>query len=318
MISKSIKYFISPMSLEVVDTVIAATKTMPIFGLIPTRRQVDYNSGYVNDWNTSSFSNYINKRVYTIRDHGGPDQGNISDDGVYSFIEDSKYLDAIHIDPWIKFPTVTQGLDYTVKIIKLTYSLNPNIKFEILTEQAIRFFSIDQITFFIEELKNRLTQQEFNNIEYSVIQSGVRIDLVDRKNIGNFDVDRLNSMIKAVSKFEIKTKEHNGDYLTSGQLNLRFKQGLDSINIGPEIIQLQTDVYLDSINTKQLNTWYDKCIQSGKWKKWQTSTFNLDDREQVIKVCGHYVYDYRYLPKVQDKIKKKLNSKLQELYEATV
>jgi hypothetical protein len=315
---QEIKYFVSPMSLEVVNAVLDISKSISIFGFIPTRRQVDYNSGYVNNWTTSTFSSHINKKVYTIRDHGGPDQGNLSDDGVSSFIEDSKYLDAIHIDPWIKYPTVTQGLDYTVQIIKLTYSLNPNIKYEVLTEQAIRFFNINQITFFIEELKNRLTEQEFNNIQYGVIQSGVRIDLVDRKNTGDFDIDRLNSMIKTVKKFGIKTKEHNGDYLTQGQLNLRFNQGLDSINIGPEIVQLQTDVYLDNINTKQLNSWYSACIQSGKWKKWQTSTFNLDDKEQVIKVCGHYVYDSKYLPKVQDKVKKKLNSKLYELYEATI
>lgn len=315
---KLVRYYISPMSKEIVDTVIEASINFPIFGLIPTRRQVDYNSGYVNGWKTSLFSTYVDSKVRIIRDHGGPNQGNYKDDGLYSLMEDSKYLDCVHIDPWIKFPTVIQGLDYTVNVIQILFNLNPSLKFEVLTEQAIRYFTVDQIKFFLEELQSKLTPAQFKNVEYCVIQSGVKIDLVDRKNTGDFDIDRLNNMIKTVKKFGIKTKEHNGDYLTQGQLNLRFNQGLDSINIGPEIVQLQTDVYLDNINTKQLNSWYNACIQSGKWKKWQTSTFNLDDKEQVIKVCGHYVYDSKYLPKVQDKVKKKLNSKLYELYEATI
>ncbi len=315
---KSVRYYISPMSKEIVDTVVEASINFPIFGLIPTRRQIDYNSGYVSGWKTSLFSTYVDSKVSIIRDHGGPNQGNYKDDGLYSLMEDSKYLDCVHIDPWIKFPTVIQGLDYTVNVIQILFNLNPSLKFEVLTEQAIRYFTVDQIKFFLEELQSKLTPTQFKNVEYCVIQSGVKIDLVDRKNTGDFDIDRLNNMIKTVKKFGIKTKEHNGDYLTQGQLNLRFNQGLDSINIGPEIVQLQTDVYLDSINTKQLNSWYNACIQSGKWKKWQTSTFNLDDKEQVIKVCGHYVYDSKYLPKVQDKVKKKLNSKLYELYEATI
>lgn len=315
---KLVRYYISPMSKEIVDTVIEASINFPIFGLIPTRRQIDYNSGYVNGWKTSLFSTYVDSKVRIIRDHGGPNQGNYKDDGLYSLMEDSKYLDCVHIDPWTKFPTVIQGLDYTVNVIQILFNLNPSLKFEVLTEQAIRYFTVDQIKFFLEELQSKLTPAQFKNVEYCVIQSGVKIDLVDRKNTGDFDIDRLNNMIKTVKKFGIKTKEHNGDYLTQGQLNLRFNQGLDSINIGPEIVQLQTDVYLENINTKQLNSWYNACIQSGKWKKWQTSTFNLDDKEQVIKVCGHYVYDSKYLPKAQDKVKKKLNSKLYELYEATI
>ena len=33
-----------------------------LFTLIPSRRQIEYNGGYVNNWSTKEFSDYIKKR----------------------------------------------------------------------------------------------------------------------------------------------------------------------------------------------------------------------------------------------------------------
>ena len=60
------KYFIGPMSKNVVDAVIEFNGD---FGFIPSRRQVDCNGGYVNDWTTGEFSKYVNGRVPIQRDH---------------------------------------------------------------------------------------------------------------------------------------------------------------------------------------------------------------------------------------------------------
>ena len=49
------KYFIGPMSKNVVDAVIEFDGN---FGFIPSRRQVDYNDGYVNNWTTEKFFKY--------------------------------------------------------------------------------------------------------------------------------------------------------------------------------------------------------------------------------------------------------------------
>lgn len=67
------KYYIGPMSKNVVDCVIEHGQQHPI-GLIPSRRQVDYTGGYVNDWNTKTFSEYVrnkNSSIFLCRDHGG-------------------------------------------------------------------------------------------------------------------------------------------------------------------------------------------------------------------------------------------------------
>ena len=49
------KYYIGPMSKNVVDCVIKHSQKN-LIGLIPSRRQVDYCGGYVNNWNTKQFS----------------------------------------------------------------------------------------------------------------------------------------------------------------------------------------------------------------------------------------------------------------------
>ena len=54
------KYFIGPMSKNVVDAIIEFDGD---FGFIPSRRQVDYNGGYVNGWTTGEFATYVNVRV---------------------------------------------------------------------------------------------------------------------------------------------------------------------------------------------------------------------------------------------------------------
>ena len=313
----SIKYFISPMSFNIVDSVIEFSKKNPIFGFIPTRRQVDYNSGYVQ-FNTADFFNYVKNRVPILRDHAGPNQGDTNDDGFYSISIDSKNFNGIHIDPWVKHPTVVEGLQYTIDAIKLAHSINNSVFFEVLTEQSIRYFSVDQMKFFLEELYKHLTKEEFNQIKYCVIQSGVSIDLVDQVNTGKFSTSRLAHMTSLCKEFNLLSKEHNGDYLSFNDIKFRFMNGLDSLNIGPEIAQIETKAILEELNSKDIDRWYLECVKSNKWKRWQTDNFNIDNKEQVIKVCGHYTRQRVKLPDFDQKIKSRLKVKLEELYEATI
>ena len=73
------KYFIGPMSKNVVDTIIEfCNQTNNRIGLIPSRRQVEWDGGYVNNWTTKNFSEYVTRKSNLItlqRDHSGPGQG---------------------------------------------------------------------------------------------------------------------------------------------------------------------------------------------------------------------------------------------------
>ena len=90
--------------------------------LIPTRRQIEYNGGYVNNWTTKDFVKYVKSRskyVAIQRDHGGPGQGLNDDDGLESLKHDCQYCDSIHIDPWLKYQNFEDGLGVTLKMIIL-------------------------------------------------------------------------------------------------------------------------------------------------------------------------------------------------------
>src|SRR5210317_2103002 len=136
------KFCFGPMSKNIVDAIIGLSnqKKIPIT-LIPSRRQIDYNRGYVNNWNTKEFSNYVKENSQFIaiqRDHGGPGQGSFEDDGYESLKEDCKYFDSIHIDPWKKFSRFEESLKWTIDMINFCFAINPELFFEVGTEEAIR------------------------------------------------------------------------------------------------------------------------------------------------------------------------------------
>jgi hypothetical protein len=311
---KTPKYFICPMSKQIVDSVIELQSDR--FGLLPTRRQIDYDEGYVNRWDTKSFYEYVRSKSNIVleRDHSGPNQGKTNDDGYTSYKNDTKYFDIIHIDPW----KVTEGgkhigITKTLNIINYLYILNPNIKYEIFTEEAIIRIEDFELNNILEFLSSNLKEEVFANIEFIVIQSGVGLDLVNMKNIGHFNLERLKSMVDICKRFNKKTKEHNGDYLSNEELKIRFDNGVDSLNIGPEIAQIQTLTYLEHMNNQQIDEFYQICLDSKKWEKWVKSDFNIDNKHKLIQICGHYCYNSYKLPEIDLIIKEKIQNKLNSL-----
>ena len=69
----NIKYFIGPMTKNIVDTILEySNKSGNIVGLIPSRRQIEFDGGYVNNWTTKEFSEYvksISNNTIIKRDH---------------------------------------------------------------------------------------------------------------------------------------------------------------------------------------------------------------------------------------------------------
>ena len=301
------------MSKNIVDVVIELQSEN--LGLLPSRRQIDYNGGYVNNWNTQTFSEYVKKSSDLIieRDHSGAEQGILNNDEYISLGIDSNYIDIVHVDPWKKYKNLEDGISETVEYIKFIHNKNKNVKFEVGTEESIRKFSPEELNHFIQELKNRLSKDEFENIEYVCIQSGVSLDIVEQKNNGDFNRDRLIKMIDITFKYGKKSKEHNGDYLSNYEIKKRFNDGLDSINIGPEIVQLETQLYLDNFTDAQLQEFYQVCLESKKWEKWVTEDFDTTNKKMLILVCGHYCYSKYNLPNLDENIKKILKLKIREL-----
>lgn len=322
------KYYIGPMSHNVVDCVIKHGQKHPI-GFIPSRRQVDFSGGYVNNWNTQTFVEYVkekNSSILICRDHGGAEQGQVSDDGYESFGVDSINFDLIHIDPFRVSKTVHESAEKTVEYIKFCYLKNPSIFYEVGTEEAIFKYEPNELDYFLRYLKNNLTDLEFSQIKYAVVQSGTGLDLSTRTNTGNFSAGRLSNFIEVVKHHNLLSKEHNGDYLIdSFDVKIRYALGLDAINIAPEFGQIESEYYLDVCKrTNLIEDLYQICYNSGKWKKWVKDVSRVS-REQIIMISCHYILSSdEFLSKIKsnfpnaDKIiKKRITSQLNLLYEQT-
>ena len=316
---KDVKFFIGPMSKNIVDSILQyCSDYQNTIGIIPSRRQVDFNNGYVNNWNTMRLKEYISKDVIFERDHGGIDQGEIFDNGTLSFYNDANYFDIIHVDPW-KFykDDFEKGIKETIDNIKFINKINTKCLFEVGTEESIRYFTEDEIYAMLSIFKKELGYL-FNFIKYCVIQSGTR--LKGTKNIGVFNSDRLKKMIKICNEFGLLTKEHNGDYLTKDEIKNRFDLGLSAINIAPEFGVFETDIILENIDEKQKEKLFDICYKSKKWEKWVNIDFNpFENKTELIRICGHYQFSTKEFKemnlKLDNIIKEKLYIKIKNMNE---
>ena len=289
------RLFIGPMSKEIVDSVInyANTNDTPL-GLIPSRRQIDHDSGYVNHWTTETFCAYVRERtenVLLVRDHGGPNQGYIRDDGVESFLIDCQYFDVVHIDPFKRFKSIKDAFRHTVKFIRMGLQVNPNVKFEIGTEEAIKSMPPEKLSSFLSQIYASLNETERDSVKYLVIQSGTA--LRENMNIGLYKEAWLNESIYLSRTYGLINKEHNGDYLKTDLIHKKFDHGLDTINIAPEFGQMQTKIYWNNLNSKERSKFYKLCLDSGRWKKWVDEDFDYETEvEALINICGHYVFSH--------------------------
>ena len=309
------RLFIGPMSKEIVDAVIDYPSPL---GLIPSRRQVDHESGYVNGWVTETFCNYVRSKtdkVLLVRDHGGPNQGYKVDNGIESFLIDCQNFDMIHIDPFKRFKAIKDAVNETLKFMRMGLQVNPNIKFEIATEEAIKPLPPEKLSSFLKRIYSSTTQEEQDSIKYCVIQSGTA--LRENKNIGSYKKDCLEKSIEIVKEYGLINKEHNGDYLETSLIKQKFDVGLQTINIAPEFGQLQTKIYWENMNQKQRTNFYKICLDSGRWKKWVDEDFDPEvDVEALVNICGHYVFSHPKFNKpegLEEEIKTTIHKRIEEI-----
>jgi uncharacterized protein YlbG (UPF0298 family) len=317
-----IKYFIGPMSKNIVDAIVEfCTNTGNTVGLIPSRRQVEWDGGYVNNWTTEEFSKYVTT-LPLQRDHGGPGQGNNDDDGFESLAYDAKHFQLIHIDPWKKHPRYLDGLEKTIEMIKFAYNINPQLIFEVGTEEAIRPFEADELNQLVVDLQVALPKEVYERIKYLVIQSGTSLKGTDQT--GDYSSDRLKQMIEVAKRHSLISKEHNGDYIPVEVIKEKFDLGLDCINIAPEFGLIETLTYLSEIkDEKTFDRFWQICYDSKRWVKWVNPGFDpYVNKEQLIKICGHYILTNpefiseikSQFPDIDTKIKNNVTRKLKQLY----
>ena len=319
------KVFIGPMTLNVVSGVKRFNKKNNFFGLVPSRRQIECLSmggGYVNNWSTKDFKVYAENTV-VLRDHGGPGQGSILDDGLQSLTRDIETgINFIHIDPWKLCKSINEAVEASANLINSCLNLNPDCYFEVGTESSIYPYSENELEIFLAGLENKL-KSNFNNLIYGVVQSGTQVQALG--NIGEFEFKKSKLMCDIVHKFGLMAKEHNSDYLTSEDIKNRIDAGVDSFNIAPEFGVLETKSILNllSHDKKLLEQFKSLAYGSKKWEKWVKHKPSI---LEATTICGHYVLSTKEFSSIKkslnnssfdEHISSEIDKKLKKIHEAT-
>ena len=315
------RLFIGPMSKEIINIAIQYSTDEKPLGIIPSRRQIEFTGGYVNNWKTQEFVDYIRRKndsMLLVRDHGGPQQGLADDDGLESLKFDMlSGLDVLHIDPWKTVSDINGGIKKTIEIIKFCCDRSDRVIFEIGTEEAIFAYGPNDLSKIITDIKKEVGINA-ERIQYAVVQSGVKIS--GTKNIGEFDSDKLRIMTDICQDHGLISKEHNGDYLSIKEIQARVDHGLECINIAPEFGVTQTKLLLANAFTRpETLEAYQVCKKLKKYIKWLPEcSYKIPSAQLITEVSGHYAFTKEPFVSSMGVIEEALQKTLRKRFDAII
>ena len=284
----SVKLAIGPLSPEIIEAAFRCTH--PIM-LIASKNQIDHSRGYVNNWTTDDYCDYLrnmraaypNHQVKVCRDHCGPGfNGNYDLQDSYETIANdiNNGFDLIHID--LCHHDEASRLHHSQQLIEYALSLNPKIGIEIGTDE-----NTGDPTCHPDELEKEVQFfTSFCKPEYYVVQTGSLVMEVGQT--GTFDAASVKQSSDIIHAYGLKLKEHNADYLNEEQIQMRVGM-VDAMNIAPQLGVIQTMCVLTQAMALGCDPtpFLKKAYASGKWKKW----FKREASELICSIsCGHYIF----------------------------
>ena len=308
------KIGIGPMSKEIISSVYAYSHThqTPLM-LIPSKNQIDYDSGYV--FTTKQFraftdiqkKEYPNGKVYLCRDHCGPgfNKDNNLEYTYKTIDEDIECgFDLIHIDFCHVKGKHSEVLHETKKAIEHIQKKNSNTLIEIGTDENTGENLPD-----IQSIE--IDMKFFTNIcdpQFFVCQTGSLLKEINQ--VGTFHKEYVQKLKQLADTYNIAIKEHNADYLTAEEIQER--SGLiGAINIAPQFGAIQTTLTIQKALSYgiDINPFIAKSYQSKKWGKW-LNTSNADDKFLCSIIAGHYNFNTPEYKQLFDAINKHENFNL--------
>jgi hypothetical protein len=319
---------IGPMSKNCVDSTIKISNKhdIPIM-IIASRRQIEckeFGGGYVNNWSTEEFANYIEKNdvkgnIILCRDHGGPFQGKdeqgidfekTMENAKKSFLVDIKSnFKIIHIDPSEFLGgkcNIEEMLPIIHELYDFCYSTAKKYEKEIFIEISIGredggIHRYEEVEYAILNIEHFCNTKKIPLPLFIVIRTGNYV--METRNIGVFeeivngnkkdDEENIRKIIKLCNQKNIMIKEHNADYISEESLRFHTELGIHAINVAPEFGVIETRAMLEWFENNDLNSekqqFLDISFQSKKWKKWIIPHSKITDMEKAI-ISGHYVF----------------------------
>jgi hypothetical protein len=346
---------IGPVSVNCVDAAIEISSEFMIpMILIASRRQVDsaeHGGGYVNNWTTEKFAEYVKRkdtdgRIILARDHGGPWQNSVEIDRKLSLrkaMESAKSsyradIDAgfriLHIDPSIDIHGQPAISDILERIFELyaycaAYAAGKgkDIIFEIGTEEPTGGLdTISGIGKLIDETRAFCNENRLRLPSFVVIQGGTKV--MEMQNVGILEKSIRNNhtpveimrqipeIVEYCKRSELLVKVHNGDYLSDQAIRLHPAMGIHAANVAPEFGVTETRKFISVLEENGLKSQTEKFLElsynSGKWKKWMMDDTKTTERDRAI-ISGHYVFSNPEFRQLKEDVAKKLNMKTQNL-----
>ena len=339
-----------PMSVNCVDAVIelANQYESPIM-LIASRRQIDsedLGGGYVNNWSTERFGDYVidqdkKGKVFLARDHGGPWQNELEKSNNLSLrkaMESAKKsyqadidsgFQILHIDPSVDIhgkPQTDEVLERIFELYEFCWShaqkSGKEIIFEIGTEEQSGFTNTqEELEYILTRVKDFCRKYHLPSPTFVVVQTGTRVK--ETRNIGSFDTPlrvadeipaeiQVPKMVQICNRHGVFMKEHNADYLSDEALQWHPRLGIHAANIAPEFGVEETKALISTLERNGLNSLADKFLElafeSHKWEKWMIESSNATDRDRSI-IAGHYVFSLPECKQIKIQAKTELRKK---------
>jgi hypothetical protein len=322
---------VGPMSVNCVDAAIelANQHDAPLM-LIASRRQVDsedFGGGYVNNWSTDRFADYVIEndkkgKILLARDHGGPWQNQLEKKqnlGLRKAMESAKAsfqadIDAgfqiLHIDPSVDIhgtPSTDEVLDRVFELYEFCWShaqrSGKEVIFEIGTEeQSGSTNTQEELDYTLEKIKRFCDKNYLPRPTFVVIQTGTRV--MEMRNVGSFDTPlrvaeelpaeiQVPNMVQICHQHGIFMKEHNADYLSDEALQWHPRLGIHAANIAPEFGVAETKALVHCLEQNGLqklaDSFLELALESGKWEKWMIDGSSATDRDRAM-IAGHYIF----------------------------
>jgi len=322
---------VGPMSVNCVDATIELAKEhdVPVL-MIASRRQIDsdlFGGGYVNNWTTQAFANYVTSKnqkgqVLLARDHGGPWQNimeveqklclrraMLSAKASYKADIDAGFQ-VLHIDPSLDIhgvPNVDEVLDRVYELYEFCWHeaqrSGKKVVFEVGTEeQSGSTNSEESLEYTLAAIKKFCVRNKIPAPTFVVVQCGTKV--MEMRNVGCFESTlcvendvlapiQLQRMLAICNMYGVLMKEHNTDYLSNEALQMHPRLGIHAANVAPEFGVTESKALVTVLEANGLSDLSEQflsiSLESKKWEKWMLDGTKADAREKAL-IAGHYVF----------------------------